>query len=59
VLSAVFLVEAAAAVCAALSVAPIFPKSVAAVVISSGAAITLDIAHLPPAHHDPAVAQLR
>jgi hypothetical protein len=43
-------VEAAAAVCAPLSVEPIFAKSVAAVVISSGTAITLDIAVLPPRH---------
>jgi hypothetical protein len=34
-------------------------RSVAAEVISSGAAITYDIPHLPPAYHDPAVAQLK
>jgi hypothetical protein len=39
-------VWAAAAAWAALSVEPIVPKSVAAAVISSGAAITLDISVL-------------
>src|ERR1700751_2446464 len=40
----------AAAAWAALSVEPIFARSVAAVVISSGAAIKLDISVLPPRH---------
>jgi hypothetical protein len=43
VLSAVFLVEAAAAVCAALSVEPMLDRSVAAVPSTSGTATTNDI----------------
>jgi hypothetical protein len=41
-------VGAAAATLASLSVEPIFAKFVAAAVISSGAAITNDMGHLPP-----------
>src|SRR6201987_6400767 len=40
----------ASAAWAVLSVEPIFPRSVAAVVISSGAAIKLDISVLLPRH---------
>jgi hypothetical protein len=49
-------VRVAAAALAALTVEAILAKSVAAEVIISGAAITYDIPHLPPAYHDPAVA---
>src|SRR5713101_7348155 len=43
-------VVAAAAALAALSVEPIFARSVAAAVTNSGAAITNDMGHLPPRH---------
>src|ERR1700739_2824441 len=46
-------VGAAAATLASLSVEPIFARSVAAAVTSSGAAITNDMGHLPPRHDAP------
>jgi hypothetical protein len=49
-------VGAAAAALATLSVEPILATFEAAADITSGAAITNDIPHLPPAYHDPAVA---
>src|ERR1700739_2031870 len=44
-------VVVAAAALAALSVEPIFARSVAAAVTNSGAAITNDMGHLPPRHN--------